>query len=230
MLNRIAVVATLAASVAGAQSFQPGRLPVSSRDSFDIVFQGQPIGSFTMAHTKAGDNVTFVTEARIAQMGVTQIDTLVFNGTTLAPVLIASNQSMQGMSAGGRVTVANGKATGSMQQPSPTGMKTMPIDLVVPAGVIADGTEAVMIPTIDFSDGLTMNFQTFDGKSGKIKSYALKVVGKETVTVPAGAIESWKTEVTTADENVQIWVSTAEPHKLIMLRLAAQQMEMKRAK
>ncbi len=230
MLKRIAVLAALVAPIAaGAQSFQPGRLPATSRDSFEIVYQGQPLGTFTLAHTKTGDNVTLVTEALIAQMGMTEIDSLVFNATTLAPVLVTNNQSVQGRSIGGRVTIANGKATGSMQQGGPMGIQTMPVDAAVPVGVIADGAEAVMIPTIDFSDALTMNFQTFDGKSGKVKSYALKVVGKESITVPAGTFDAWKTEINGDGEIVQIWVSTAEPRKLLQLRLEAQQVEMKRA-
>lgn len=230
MLKRIAVIVTLIAPIsAGAQTFQPGRVAAASRDSFEVVYQGQPIGSFIMAHNKAADNITLVTEVRLPMMGVTGVDSLVFNATTLAPVLITTSQSMQGRTAAGRITVSNGKATGSMQQPGPAGMQTMPIDVAVPAGVIADGAESVMIPTIDFSDGLTMNFQTFDGKAGKTKSYVLKVLGKESVTVPAGTFEAWKAEINGDGELVQIWVSTAEPRKVLQLRLEAQQIEMKRA-
>lgn len=207
--------------------FQPGRLPASARDSFDIVYQGQPIGSFIMAHSRTGDNVTLVTTASIAPMQMTAIDTVVFNATTLAPVLFMSSQSQGPMSIGGRVTVANGKATGTMQTMARTGPQTVGIDAAVPTGMAAEGADAILIPTLDFSEGLTVNFQTFDGKSGKPKSYVLKVIGKESVTVPAGTFEAWKTEVT-SDEVAQIWVSTAD-RKIVMLKLDSQQLEMKRA-
>ena len=229
MLKRTALLLAFSVAPLGAQTFQPGRLPATSRDSFDIVYQGRPIGAFIMSHAKTGENITLVADARITQMGVTDLDTLVFNATTLAPVLATSNQSMGPMSAIGRVTIANGKATGTVQQPGPGGVQTVPVDVAIPAGTILDGADALLIPTIDFSDGLSVSFKTFDGKSGKTKDYTLKVVGKESVTVPAGTFEAWKTEVT-SDETAQIWVSTAEPRKILMLRLESQQLEMKRAK
>src|SRR5437868_4688452 len=65
MIKRIALLVTMIApAVAGAQSFQPGRLPAASRDSFEVIYQGQPFGGFVMTHTKSGDNVTLVTEIR----------------------------------------------------------------------------------------------------------------------------------------------------------------------
>jgi hypothetical protein len=231
MLKRIAVLATLVAPIAaGAQSFQPGRLAAASRDSFEVVYQGQPFGSFVMAHAKAGENVTLVTDIRLPQLGMVEIDSMVFNATTLAPVMYSVAQSAQGMNVGGgRFTVANGKASGSMQQRGRGGMQTLPVDAAIPIGVIVDGTDPLLITTIDFSDALAMNFQTFDGKSGKIKNYTLKVLGKESVTVPAGTFDAWKTEVSGDGEVFQVWVSTAEPRKLLMMRIEAQQLEMKRA-
>jgi hypothetical protein len=219
----------LAPIAASAQSFQSGRIPAANRDSFAVIYQGQPIGAFIMSHTKTGDTVTLTAEARLPAMGVSQLDSIVFHATTFSPSLITTTSTMMGTSGGARVTIANGKATGMVNQPSAGGaIQKIPIDAVVAPGVIADGAEAVLIPTLDFSEGMTMNFQTFDPKSAKTKSYVLKVVGKETVTVPAGSIESWKVELV-SDESVTVWVSVADPKRLVMLRLEGAQMEMKRA-
>ena len=228
MRKSLLLLAAIALPTVAQAQFQVGRLPASARDSFDIVYQGQPVGSFVMAHSRTGDNVTLTTVANIAMMQMTALDTVVFNATTLAPVLFMSRQSQGPVSIGGRVTVANGKATGSMQQPGPAGIQNVNVDASVPTGIAAEGADALLIPTLDLSEGLTVNFQTFDGKSGKPKSYTLKVIGKESVTVPAGTYEAWKTEVS-SDDVAQIWVSTAEPRKIVMLRLGTQQIEMKRA-
>ena len=227
MLKRITLLAVLVAPLAGAQTFQPGRL-VASRDSFDVVYQGRPIGAFVMSLTRTGDNFTFVGDVRIAQMGLTQIDTIVFNATTLAPTLLTTNANMMGQSGATRVTVANGKATGTSQQPSPAGPQTTAIDAAVAPGVIGDGADPLLIQTLDFSEAMAMSYQAFDAKSGRTKTYNLKVVGKEQVTVPAGTMEAWKLELV-SDEAATLWVSTAEPRKILMLRLDAQQLEMKRA-
>jgi hypothetical protein len=230
MSKRIVLLLALAAVPvsAGAQPFQPGRL-TASRDSFDVIYQGQTIGAFIMNLARTGDNFTFSTEARIPLMSVTEIDTLVFNATSLAPSLVTNNQSMRGMTATSRITFANGKATGTVQRPGPNGVQSTPIDAALAPGMIVDGTDAVLLPTVDFSEGLTLNFQTFDAKTAKTKSYEIKVLGKETVTVPAGTFEAWKTQVT-SDDTTLIWVSAADPKKIVMLRLEAAQMEMRKAK
>jgi hypothetical protein len=229
MFKNFAVAAVLLAPVAAnAQTFQPGRLPATSRDSFEVLYQGNPIGGVVMSHARAGENVTLITVARLTEIGMTAIDSVTFNATTLAPVLFSSSQSMGPMAISGRVTVSNGKATGSVQQPTPTGIQNVTVDAAVPAGALGEGADAILIPTLDFSDGLTVNFQSFDPKAGKAKSYVLKVLGKETVTVPAGTFETWKTEVT-SDDVTQVWVTTAEPRKIVMMRLGAQQVEMRRA-
>lgn len=229
MRTRIVLLLALAvAPLAQAQTFQPGRL-AAGRDSFEVVYQGQSIGAFVMGLTKSGDNFTFTGDVRLPRMGVNQSDTIVFNATTLAPSLITTNAQMGGMAGVTRVTVASGKATGNSQQPGPGGMTSLVIDAPVAAGVIGDGVDPLLIQTMDFSDGLTMTYQAFDGKTGKTKSYALKVVGKETVTVPAGTFEAWKIELT-SDDAATVWVTTADPKKLVMLRLENAQLEMRRAK
>jgi hypothetical protein len=229
MRTRIVLLLVLAVtSAAQAQTFQPGRL-AAGRDSFVVVYQGQPIGAYIMALSKSGDNFTYTGEVRLPQMGVNQSDTIVFNATTLAPTLLTVNSQMGGMAGLTRVTVANGKATGSSQQPGPNGVTSVVIDATLAPGVIGDGVDPLLIQTMDFSDGLTMSYQAFDAKTGKTKPYALKVAGKETVTVPAGTFEAWKIELT-SDDAATIWVSTADPKKLVMLRLDSAQLEMRRAK
>ena len=229
MRNRIALLLAIAApAVSQAQSFQPGRL-AAGRDSFQVVYQGQPIGDFVMGLTKAGENFTFTGDVRLPNMGVNQTDTIVFNATTLAPSLITTNAQMGPATGATRVTIANGKATGTSQQPGPAGMQSITIDTPIAAGVIGDGVDPLLIQTMDFSDGLSYTYQAFDGKSGKTKTYHLKVIGKENVTVPAGTMEAWKIELA-SDEAATIWVSTAEPKKLVMLRLDSAQLEMKRIK
>ena len=230
MSKRIVLLLALAAFPigAGAQPFQPGRL-TASRDSFDVIYQGQTIGAFIMTLARTGDNYTFSTEARIPRMGVSETDSLVFNATSLAPSLITNNQAMMGMTAASRVTVANGKATGTVQRPSPNGVQSTSVDAPIAPGVIADGTEAALLPTVDFSEGLTLTFQTFDAKTAQMKTYELKVLGKESVTVPAGTFDTWKTQLT-SNETVLVWVSVTDPKKIVMLRSDAAQMEMRRAK
>ena len=231
MKKPFAVLLTLACIPmwAEAQTFQPGKLPAASRDSFDIVYQGQTMGAFVITVNRTGENFTMVGEARLPRMGVQELDSVVFHGTTLAPISFSNSQSLQGMSGTSRVTVVNGKATGTVQRPGPGGMQTVTVDAAVPPGVIADGAEVAMLPTLALSEGLSMTIQTFDGKQAKTKTYQVKVGPRESVTVPAGTFEAFKIEIT-SDENVTMYVTAAEPRQLVLVRLEAAQMEMRRAK
>ena len=230
MSRRILVLLAFAALPisAHAQPFQPGRL-TASRDSFEVIYQGQSIGAFIMSLVRTGDNYTLSTQALLPRIGVLETDSVVFNATSLAPSLVTNNQSMMGMSAASRITIANGKATGTVQRPGPGGVQTQTIDMALAPGTIADGTEVALFPTLDFSQDLKLNFQTFDAEAGKMKSYELTVLGKESVTVPAGTFDTWKTQIT-SNETFLVWVTATDPKKIVMLRQEAAQMEMRRAK
>src|SRR3954464_5881664 len=113
MQKRIVLLLALALPLrAEAQTFQPGRL-TAGRDSFEVVYQGQPIGAFVMSLTKSGDNFTFAGLVSLPRMGSNQTDSLGANATTLTPSLIATNAMMGGMAGMSRVVIANGKATGT---------------------------------------------------------------------------------------------------------------------
>jgi hypothetical protein len=214
---------------AEAQGFQTGRLPATSRDSFEVMYQGQAIGAFILSLNRTGDNFVLVGDARLPRMSVSELDSVVFNGSTGAPVSMVNISSMQGVGGVSRTTVTNGKATGTAQRPGPGGLQTVNIDATIGAGVLADGVEVALLSTIDISDGLTLNFQTFDAKAGTTKSNTLKILGKETVTVPAGTAECWRVEMT-SDETVEFLVSAAEPRRIMLIRFAAAGLEMRRAK
>ncbi|MEO5568135.1 MAG: hypothetical protein ABIR92_06570 [Gemmatimonadaceae bacterium] len=214
---------------AAAQTFNPGKLPAASRDSFEVVYQGQPIGSFVLALAKAGDNYSYTGIANLAAMGVTETDSVVFNGATLAPVSMHNRGSMQGMSTASSITVAGGKATGTAQRPGPNGIESIAVDAMVEPGVLADGAEIALLPTIALSEGFSATFQTLDGKSGKIKKYDLKVLANEKITISLGTFETFKVQLT-GEETISVFITTAEPRRIVLMRIEGPGIEMRRTK
>lgn len=214
---------------AAAQTFNPGKLPAASRDSFEVVYQGQPIGSFVLALAKSGDNYSYSAIANLAAMGVTETDSIVFNGATLAPVSMHNRGSMQGMSTASAITVAGGKATGTAQRPGPNGIESIVVDAMVEPGVLAEGAEIALLPTIALSEGYAATFQTLDGKSGKIKKYDLKVLANEKITIPLGTFETFRVQLS-GEETVSVFITTAEPRRIVMMRIEGPGVEMRRAK
>ena len=230
-MKKLLALLTLASlsTSAEAQSFQPGKLPPASRDSFEIVYQGQTLGTFIISVNRTGENFTMIGDARLPRLGVQETDTIVFHGTTLAPISFSGSSSVQGVNGTSRVSVANGKATGTVQRATAAGVQTVTVDATVAAGVIADGAEVAMLPTLDLSEGVSMTFQTFDGKAAKTKTYQAIVYPRESVTVPAGTFDAFKVELT-SDDNVTMYITADLPRKVVLVRVEASQMEMRRAR
>ena len=81
----------------------------------------------------------------------------------------------------------------------------------------AGGMES--IACLPLADGYTTTFRNFDVQTQKEKLMSLKVAGMESVTVAAGAFESYKVEVTSADggaDKQTMWIAkeSRKPVKL----------------
>jgi hypothetical protein len=99
------------------------------------------------------------------------------------------------------------KANGSMTVNGQT--KPLAIDLGGP--IIGDGAgDFDVLATLALAEGYTISFRTLDLEKQKLKLKNLKVVGVESVTVPAGTFEAYKVEITSADneaDKTTIWIA-----------------------
>jgi dipeptidyl aminopeptidase/acylaminoacyl peptidase len=101
-------------------------------------------------------------------------------------------------------------ATGTMD--SGNGTK-IPITNKFESHVIGDGAGLdLLIARMPIQEYFTTVIEIFDGSSNKIKKMQVKVLAKETVTVPAGSFESYKVEVAQLDgpEKFVVWISTKD--------------------
>ena len=66
---------------------------------------------------------------------------------------------------------------------------------------------------LPLAEGYSTTYRNFDLMGQKVKLRQLKVAGSEKVTVPAGAFDTWKVEITPADggsgESTTLWVDKA---------------------
>jgi hypothetical protein len=62
---------------------------------------------------------------------------------------------------------------------------------------------------LPLAEGYSTTFRNFSFLSQKVQSMELKVVGVETVTVPAGKFETWKVAIASADglDHTTLWVA-----------------------
>ena len=89
--------------------------------------------------------------------------------------------------------------------------QSKPIDVDPGGALFADGAGAFdVIAAFPLADGYSLSFRNFDVKKQKPQMKQLKVVGIESVTVPAGTFDAYKVEITSADNEADkqtIWIA-----------------------
>jgi len=107
------------------------------------------------------------------------------------------------------MNVAPNKVTGTSAMGGPP--KTIDVD---PGGALfADGAGAFeVIASLPLADGYTSSFRNFDVMKQQPQIKQLKVVGSESVTVPAGKFDAYKVEIVSADNEADkqtVWIDKA---------------------
>jgi dipeptidyl aminopeptidase/acylaminoacyl peptidase len=113
------------------------------------------------------------------------------------------------------LAVEGNKATGSMKMNG----KETPISADLGGPLFADVAGPQSIALLPLADGYTTTFRNFDLQKQKVKLIALKVAGSESVTVPAGAFDTFKVELSSADggaDKQTLWIAK-DPRKAVKL-------------
>jgi dipeptidyl aminopeptidase/acylaminoacyl peptidase len=104
------------------------------------------------------------------------------------------------------VDFKDGKASGTM---SVNGQET-PIAVDLGGAIFADGAGGFdVVAALPLADGYATGYRNLDLQTQKLKMKNLKVVGVESVTVPAGTFEAYKVEITSADneaDKTTVWI------------------------
>ncbi len=122
------------------------------------------------------------------------------------------------------VSFAGNKASGKMSMNG----QDRPITADLGGDLFADGAGAdIVIAALPLADGYTTTFRNFDVMSQKVQPRVLKVVGSESVTVPAGTFDAWKVEITSADassaDKTTVWVDKASRRPVKTIAIIADQ-------
>ncbi|HZD94036.1 MAG TPA: alpha/beta fold hydrolase [Candidatus Sulfotelmatobacter sp.] len=105
------------------------------------------------------------------------------------------------------LTFTGNKATGTMNMNGQD--RPISADLGGPIFADAAGSE-LAIAALPLADGYTTTFRNFDVRKQKEKLLQLKVVGAESVTVPAGTFDTYKVELSSADgggDKQTLWIA-----------------------
>lgn len=182
-------------------------------DSFVVVVQGNPMGyqRITLARTDSGFRI--VDDVQIGSI-MTQHTEVEFG---LDGELRSTKQSGQvrGQEMKIEIAYASGRAKGSATAPTMTGMLTTAIDTTVAAGAIDDNLIMAVLPGFAWAPGATFALPVFLSGKGHVAEFTLAVTGTDSVTVPAGTFEAYRIEISGGQAPVAMYVSTAQPHRLV---------------
>ena len=105
------------------------------------------------------------------------------------------------------IVYTNSKASGKMSMNG----QDSPIDATLGGGLFADAAAAQQsVGALPLAAGYTATYRNFDLQKRKEKLMQLKVVGAESVTVPAGTFDCYKVELGSAEggpEKATLWIA-----------------------
>jgi dipeptidyl aminopeptidase/acylaminoacyl peptidase len=187
-----------ASSPVPAEDLKPGKYAYKT----SIQAGGQNISMDKTTDIVADGDNWKVTESLVSPMG-TMSDETIMSKKTLTPIKRMAKQGPATI----EMAYSADKVTGSMNM----GGNAKTFDTNSEGPMFADGGGAsVVLASLPLKEGYTTTYRNFDIQSQKPKVFALTVLSKESVTVPAGTFEAYKVEVKPADGTAgsqTIWVA-----------------------
>ena len=167
--------------------------PLSTKYAARVEMGGQKVAEMTMStEITERDGAWVVTGSMNSPMGQAT-DTVTLTKGSLVPTKRSVSQGPMAID----YEMKGGKAVGQMKM----GGDPKPFEVDLGGEVFADGAGAhEVMATLPLAEGYETAFRNFDVQSQKPKVVQLKVVGSESVTVPAGSFDSFKVETTSPDD------------------------------
>ena len=178
------------------------------------------MGLAVLSLSREAANDRYVVDLSIQGGMVAQHYDVLFNATTLMPVSQLATMTIQGATLNTRVSIANGRATGTAQDPGPTGIVSSNVNLAVPPGTVDDQVLGALVLTLPLAEGYKTTFTSLGLMPAEVRTNEVSVLGKETVTVPAGTFETYRVLVHSRDD-ATMFVTTASPHRIVLVRVSS---------
>ncbi|AMY12295.1 Prolyl tripeptidyl peptidase precursor [Luteitalea pratensis] len=189
-----------ATAAAGAPKPAADLAPMKATYSASIAMGGQSM-AMKIAQEAREENGTWVfTETADTPMGAATDSAVIEKGT----LLIKKRTVKQGP-ADIALDFSDKAITGTLAMNG----QSRPVNVALDGPVFADGPGShAVIAHLPLAQGYTTSFRNLDLRSQKVEVKQLAVVGRESVTVPAGTFDAWKVEVKGADGGVTtLWVA-----------------------
>ena len=175
--------------------------PMKASYTASIDVGGQNIGMKIAQEVREENGAWVFTETAETPMGPAT-DTSVIEKASLLPKKRTVKQGPADIA----LEFSGTAVTGTMAMNGQSRAVNLPLD----GPIFADGAGShAVIARLPLAEGYTTAFRNLDLRSQKVDVRQLKVVGRESVTVPAGTFDAWKVEVASAGTGgtTTLWVT-----------------------
>jgi hypothetical protein len=218
------------APVAGAVALDRASI-VSRADSFNVVIQGNVLGSQAWTITATPDSLVFRERLAIAAAGVNQESTVLFDPVTVAVRQVDQAGGAAGQTSAVHLTFDGGRVQGTSTTPQPSGTpRSLTIDTTVAPGTYDDNALPLVIPALPLEPGKTINLNVFSSADATVKVLSVKVGAAESVTVPAGTFEAYRLDIAGGQAPYVFHVTTAAPRRIVRIEIVGAPFQFELAK
>lgn len=194
---------------------------VSRADSFQVLIQGNPMGSLTSRTTVSSDSIVYQEQTTIGGGMVQQATTVHFAPVDLSVTQIDQTGSVQGQAADIHLTYDAGRVKGKSTTPQPGGApQTLQIDTTVTPGTYDDNALSFIFPALPLAAGQTFSLNVFESGKGVTKVLQVKVSDGGSITVPAGSFPTFRLDITGGQVPTTFYVSKDTPRRIVKIELS----------
>ncbi|HEX2205468.1 MAG TPA: insulinase family protein, partial [Longimicrobium sp.] len=201
-LDRASLVARASTERFDGTRLRPGTF------TYAVKFQGNAVGNAT--YTLVRDGAAWVDTGAMQLGPVNQRSETRFDDALMTSL---SKQSAQlpGATTEVELRLEGNRVKGFARLPAQMGGdKTFDTEVV--AGTRLPGADAAILSVADLAEGKSFTVPFFNGTTGAVDNQTFRVVGVETVTVPAGTFETFRVEATGGEQASTSWVRRELPH------------------
>lgn len=198
-------------------------------DSFAVLVQGNPFGYQVSSLEREGDGWLYKERSQLATVISQQTEVRI--AADLTPRGTEQSGRFQGQEMKLSVTYANGTASGEGMTPGAQGMTPVKYAAVaLPAGTVEDNVLQGLLPYFKWAPGAKIQVSVLQTGKGTVAVYTYEVVGEETITVPMGAVETYKVSLTGGEAPGNYWIERAPAHRVIKFGPVGQPVEFARVR
>ncbi len=193
---------------------------VSRSDSFQVVVQGNPLGTMVTRWAVSADSLVYLDETQIAGGTVQQKTTVRFNPADVTVTQVDQTGMQAGQQAETHLTYTGNRVTGRAVTPQPSGSPTTTdIDTTLVAGTYDDNALNAIIAALPLAVGQTFNLSVFESGQNRTTVMQIKVADGGAVTVPAGTFQTFRLDIAGGQVPIVMSVAKDTPRRIVKIEL-----------